>query len=576
MFKKDKEKNNSNKKIEIVQDTEKVVNIKFTILAIIAVILFSAVLAPIALQNDTFYTIKIGELIVNTGKVDMMDHFSWHEGLPYSYPHWLYDVMIYSIYHIGGFTGIFISTVVLSAILGVSIYLTNKKISKNRLISFVITLGAMFLIKDYITARAQLVTFILLELEILCIENFLSGKKIMSSIGLILISTLIANMHCAVWPFFFVLFLPYIGEYICSLDYLKAFYFFKHIYFKLRKKNLENRKENSDKLNEKKKKLEEAIQKSKENEIKKFEKRENRRANPYKLKIVKNPAVKWLIIVMIICAFTGLLTPIGNMPYVHLYKLMQGNSMQSINEHQPLTLINDKPLMIILGFIIIMLIFTDLKIRFKDLFMIGGLAILMFMTRRQTSMFIIFGSAIFANWVSEFLNKYDKNGTMEFQRIMTSALGTIATMLIIALCMIIEIKGQINDKYISESSYPVQAAEYIKNNIDMSNMRLYNEYNYGSYLIYEGIPVFIDSRCDLYTPQFNKTEDYPNGRDIFTDYINTSNISRDYEKTFNEYDITHIILYKNAKLAMLLNKDPEHYIKLYTDDHFVIYQRITD
>lgn len=80
-------------------------------------------------------------------------------------------------------------------------YCTNYKISKNKLISFAITIGGMFLIKDYIAARAQLVTFILLELTILLIENFLEKKKVGYAIGIIVISTAIANLHCAVWPF---------------------------------------------------------------------------------------------------------------------------------------------------------------------------------------------------------------------------------------------------------------------------------------------------------------------------------------------------------------------------------------
>ena len=44
-------------------------------------------------QNDTFYTIKIGELILDNG-IDMMDHFSFHENMAYTYPHWLYYVFI--------------------------------------------------------------------------------------------------------------------------------------------------------------------------------------------------------------------------------------------------------------------------------------------------------------------------------------------------------------------------------------------------------------------------------------------------------------------------------------------------
>lgn len=74
--------------------------IRFNVLAIVCVIIFCAAIAPISLQNDTFYTIRIGEKIVNNG-IDMQDHFSWHENLPYTYPHWAYDVGIYYVYHLG-------------------------------------------------------------------------------------------------------------------------------------------------------------------------------------------------------------------------------------------------------------------------------------------------------------------------------------------------------------------------------------------------------------------------------------------------------------------------------------------
>ena len=96
---------------------EKNVKIRFNVLAIICIILFSFSLAPITLQNDTYYTIKIGEHIVQNKGIDMKDPFSWHQDLDYTYPHWLYDVMIYAIYCIGGMTGIYISTCVFSAIL---------------------------------------------------------------------------------------------------------------------------------------------------------------------------------------------------------------------------------------------------------------------------------------------------------------------------------------------------------------------------------------------------------------------------------------------------------------------------
>ena len=138
-------------------------------------------------------------------------------------------------------------------------------------------------------------------------------------------------------------------------------------------------------------------------------------------------------------------------------------------------------------------------------------------------------------------------------------------------------KGKINNEFVNSSSYPVKAADYILEELDINNMRLFNEYNYGSYLLYRGIPVFIDSRADLYAPEFNGKKNADgkyDGRDIFSDYINTSNITKYYEETFEKYKITHVILKTNTKLNMLISRD-ENYKELYKDNSFVIYERLT-
>ena len=62
------------------------------------------------------------------------------------------------------------------------------------------------------------------------------------------------------------------------------------------------------------------------------------------------------------------------------------------------------------------------------------------------------------------------------------------------------------------------------------------------------------------------------GKDIFTDYINISNISTYYENKFEEYEISHILIRKNSKLNMFLTRD-DNYNKLYSDDNFVLYER---
>ena len=542
------------------------ININFTIVAIVLIAIFCICVTPITLQNDTYYTIKIGELIKNNG-IDMMDHFSWHENLSYTYPHWLYDLCTYFIYAIGGFKGIYIITCALSVILGISIFLVNSKLTKNKSISFIITIGAIYVLKPYIAARAQLVTFILFIWEIFFIEKFIENRKIGYGIGLIIISILIANLHVATWPFFFVLFLPYIAEYLISLISDIIIYkkdrelVIKHkIKVAQKKNNLERVGQLQTKLNE----LE-------DKNIKIKAKREDEN-NSYKLIIKRKKNVKFLIIIMIICAFTGLLTPIGDTPYTYLYKTMEGNTTESISEHLPLTLINNNEAMCILIIFLAILIFTKVKIKLSDLFMITGLCYLTFATRRQLSMLTLIGSVVLTRLIVEMIQIYTKNnGLKEFEEAFKHIGVVISLVVLIGIMGYDNIKPRLDDKFVDSKSYPVEACDYILENIDLSTAKFYNEYNYGSYMLFRGIPVFIDSRADLYAPEFSGNKD----EDIFSDFINTASISKFYEDTFEKYNITHVILGKKSKTNMIITKThDENYKELYSDDNFVVYERL--
>lgn len=542
-------------------------NINFTIVAIIVLAIFCICITPVTFQNDTFYTIKIGEYIRNHG-IDMMDHFSWHENLSYTYPHWLYDLCTYLVYSIGGFKGVYILTCTLSVILGISIFLVNVKLIKSKPMSFVVTMGTLYILRDYIAARAQLVTFILFIWELYCIEKFVDSKKIRYGIGLIVISILIANLHVAVWPFFFVLFLPYIAEYLIAI--VSDIIIYKKIEtfilkYKIKKANNKNKDiEKIETLKSELNKLETKISKTKI-------KREEENRNPYKIIFKRNDNVKFLIIIMIICALTGLLTPIGDTPYTYLYKTMQGNTTQNISEHLPMTIIKNTDAMCILVILLAILIFTKTKIRLCDLFMISGLCYLMLSTRRQLSMLALIGSVILTRLIVDLIKRYTKNGLHEVEVAFQNIVVIIALIVLMGLTSYSYIKPKLDDTYVSTKSYPVAACDYILENIDLDSARFYNEYNFGSYMLFRGIPVFIDSRADLYAPEFSGNKD----KDIFSDFINTSGISKIYEDTFEKYNITHILIFKNSKVNMIITKTHDkNYKELYSDDNFVIYERL--
>lgn len=591
---KEKNKNSDPKRIKLfekitpkeimTEEDKKAMKTAFNVLAMVCIALFCFSVTPKYLQNDTFYTIKIGQLIRQNG-IDYMDHFSWHENLGYLYPHWLYDVLSSYIYDFcNGFWGLYIATIIFSIIFGISMYITSKKICKSEAVSFAMAIGQIYMLRNYVAARAQLVTFILFTLTVFFIEKFLEKPKLRYAITLIAIPTLIANIHSAVFPFYFVLYLPYIGEYMLRviMDWHLAHRIYQ-LYLNKSIKHTNNRlkkveKEKAEVYQKKLAYLNKCVEESNNKYSKFVAKQNSRRKNPDKVKIERNDNTLKLMGIMLICIFTGLLTPLKDMPYTYTWRIMKGNTTKNVSEHLPLTLIDNKPLLISLAGTIALLAFTKVKIRMRDLFFISGLTLLALMTRRQVSMLAIFGGFVLARMITEIFEMYDKEGLDELLKYMTSISGEILTIILVFSLCYIQYKPRMKEEFINKSSYPVDATEWIKENIDTSKMKIFNDYNYGSYMLFKDIPVFIDSRCDLYTPEFNgeynkKTKKF-DGQDIFSDFMSVSSIGTYYETKFDEYEITHVITKNNSKINMFLSRDEEGYIQLFKDNDFVVYERV--
>ena len=540
---------------------EKKINIKFNIIAIVLIMLFCFAITPKTLQNDTFYTIKIGEYILENG-ITMEDPFSWHKGIDYTFPHWGYDVMIYLFYAIGGQTGVYISTIVFCMLLGIVLYLTNNKLNGSKVVSFVMTIGTLYLLQNYIAARAQLVTFILFVLTVYFIERFLDTGKKRFIVGLFIIPIMMANLHVAVFPFYFILYLPYIVEYMVYILAHTAIIINKSridsIYKKIQKTN------DSEKINLLKSKL----AKIEEANDKRVERRKKANDRAYKIIIKPSENIKVLIIIMIIAILTGLFTPLGDVPYTYLIDTMQGNTTQNISEHKPMVLKEHLDIAVVLIAFIAILMLTDTKIKLRDLFMLAGLIALTFYTRRQESMFAIVCVFILSRLIVSWCNKYAPELLNNLQKKSVTIIGEIILVTVILVCSWYEYKPKMDDPYISKASYPVEAAEWIKENLDVDNIRLYNEYNYGSYLLFQDIPVFIDSRADLYAPEFN------DGVTVFTDFLTISGLNNSVKTILDKYDFTHYIIFKNSKLKLYLRLNPEEYREVYEDRRFCIYEKI--
>ncbi|MBQ8131118.1 MAG: hypothetical protein IJ193_01355, partial [Bacilli bacterium] len=261
------------------------------------------------IQNDIFFDLKTGESILKYG-VDFKDHFSFIPNLIYTYHHWLYDVIFYLLYKKFGFvmikylfTGIFF-------FFGSVVFYVNKRLTNSNLLGTIVMYLTFFLATHFLQTRVQSITYGLLLLEYLCIDQLYQKGKKRYFIPLFLIGIIIANLHMPVWILSLVFFLPFLAEMI--LYYIA----------KLWKKK-----------------------------------------NNYEIDNTANWL--YLLIAFAIVAVTGLCTPLKLYPYTFFLKCMNNDTYTFINEMQKTALITYKNqlIMMVIGVIGVYLKIFKLKIR---------------------------------------------------------------------------------------------------------------------------------------------------------------------------------------------------------------------
>lgn len=481
----------------------------FIIASIIMIVMLCAAFTVKTFQNDTFYTVKIGESILEKG-IDMKEHFTWHEGLDYTYPHWLFDIIIYKLHDLGGLNTLYVTNILVFIVIGIIFYFLNLKHNKSYFLSLLFSILAVIMLARFVTMRAQLITYLLFLLEIICIECFLKKGKKGYLAGLIIICILIANLHAAVWPFYFILMLPYLFEQLVAI--IKS----------------------------------------------KFKNLPQLGISAQKITIEKNKYIKGLFLIFIISLPLGLLTPIGDIPYTYFIRTMMADTMEYIEEHKPLVLIENLFVIGYLAIMLIPLIFTKVKVKLTDLAMMGGLLFMCFLSIRHIALLAVIGMFYLCRLICN-LGKIKSDKPLDYN---LPWYGIVIVTITIAGTSIFVYNINYKEAFINENVYPVAMVEYMKENLDMDKVRLYNEYDFGSYLIYKDIPVFIDSRSDLYTKSFNHKTD------IFNECMK---ITENYGRIFKKYNITHILIYKDTNLNQILAAS-SNYELVHRTGRFMLYE----
>ena len=284
----------------------------------------------------------------------------------------------------------------------------------------------------------------------------------------------------------------------------------------------------------------------------------------------KNDNIKKIMLYIPFSLLLGLITPIGFNSYTYIFKTFMGTSMSFISEHQPIILIDEIEITCILLSIVIIFIFTKAKFKFRDFVTLSGLILMTFSSYRHLSFLTILWAILYGRNIVSHIDSVDKEGSNKVIDLFTKKLNPIIiiflTLLIGYLNYPISIK-ELKENLVPNTVYPKEASEFILKELDYKNIRLYNDYNFGSYLLFKGIPVYIDSRADLYTKEFNGKKDIMEETAEYAYYS--------YPEILKENEITHIITNESNNIVFMYDKD-EHLNQIYKDDYFVIYEVISE
>ena len=480
-----------------------------TLLFCFILLIYIISISFVSFQNDTLFDIVLGDKYVNEG-ITTIDKFSIHENLEYISHHFMVNIITYFIHLYTGFSGLYVLEIILTSIIAILFYILNKNFVKNKKIAYAFVFIELAMMFGFISIRAQMYSYIFFLIELICIENFLKNKKKINILILTLLPLFIINFHAGVIYFYYIIMFVYL------LNYIRV-KFFKFEYEERFKKNL-----------------------------------------------------RYLFIPIILSIPLLFVNPFGIKSITYGIKTLSNSFINNyIAEFQPTTLLslNGNILFIALFIIVLSYICTNKKIKTYHFLLFIGTAFMALMSNRHLSLFIICAIPCNLEYIEDIIYKIRDmlySGVIPKGKVVLKYCAYVIffiSVLGIAVYMLLHKSYE----YLPKSNYPIGAINYIRENIG-SNKRIFNDYGYGSLLMYNGIKVFIDSRAELYTKEYNKDTN------VAIDYMNANECIENYDEILQKYNIDYLLLKNGSPITKNITSNPK-YNKVFEDEYSCIYVR---
>lgn len=259
-----------------------------------------------------------------------------------------------------------------------------------------------------------------------------------------------------------------------------------------------------------------------------------------------------------------LATPFGVDGLVFTKKLVAIESLATIGEWKPLN-VSEFPITLLwLGAFLMMGLRGFLKLPWIRLLLILGLGYQMMMHARFYSVFAILAPLLVAQPLALSRDRWalvnQSNSAAEVSPGYRSRKPSLVAVLFVIPVIAASIWIFQKDLEPSKKNTPAEALAYIQNS-GITGHGL-NSYNYGGYLIWRGVPVFMDGRVDLRGDA---------GMKAYDDAV-TKVASVGLTKLLEEHEISWTIFPKKYIGAMHMDRE-DGWVRLYEDDQAVVHVR---
>ena len=418
-------------------------------------------------DTDLYYLIANGKYILKHG-IPHINPFVFAPFKDGSLPdiviqNWLYCVIVAGVSKIAGSLGLCILELVfiIGMICIMCVFLKVRGTNWNKTLSLIAS-AVTLICFSYINLRPQMFTFILIMIEIVCIEKAIKTGNTKYLLIIPLCTLIEINIHASYWIMHYVVFLPYMIP---------------------MKKILKD-------------KVPDGI------------------CDNFKKGQYKPVFITWLIM-----AVSLFINPYGTGSILYVFKALKDNvfSFITIIEQQPLTF-GEPTIELFLIFIVVFVIFITMickkRIKFSTIFMYLGFTLLVSLQIKWLSFYVIgilFVLSDFIAWLKTTKLREVKISLMyKWFYIVCIIIVTILFSLIIITTAISTKEFKPTEEALNTPNTTIrkdeiEIAKYLKaHNAD----RVFTQWDSGNYYEYKGIKVLMDARPELYTISYSDTNDY--------------------------------------------------------------------